>query len=47
MLRWVDVPVVDATNYANKLAKALAKWSSKHLGRQDFLAERVDIGLCR
>ena len=45
VLRWSVSPESDATHHGDYLAESLSKWSRKIVSWEDFLPERIDVGL--
>ena len=45
VLRWSDSPGLDATLSGARLAGSLTGWSQERVSWEDFLPERIDVGL--
>ena len=45
LVRWAERPSVDATQCGNRLLRSLEGWSPEAIKSEDFLLERIDVGL--
>ena len=45
LLRWVECPSSDVTRFGNQLLRSLEDWSPDVVTNDDFLLERIDVGL--
>ena len=45
VLRWSESPRLDVTGSGNRLVESLAGWSCEEVSWEDFLPERIDVGL--